>query len=209
MPERKMDTRTYETDSSPGIIDIGGGKRQVVSGMPIPMLQGYKISLPENIKQKILSEKDRTKAFERIDTAARMNLEQLEQNIAQARKESSQFFKLTLVFSSLGFLVVLAAVGLLLGGQTVAGIVSAIASAIPEVTAALFFKKDKELRGSIEKYHHHLMESQRILTMIDVAETVQNKEERDSIKREIICKALGIDASTVGGKIQMESPVSS
>jgi ABC-type multidrug transport system fused ATPase/permease subunit len=204
MPERKMDTRTYETDSSSGIIDIGGGKRQVVSGMPIRMLHGYKIPLPDNIRQKILSE-DRTKAFERIDTAARMNLEQLEQNIAQARKESSQFFKLTLIFSSLGFLVVLAAVGLLLGGQTVAGIVSAVASAIPEVTAALFFKKDKELRGSIEKYHHHLIESQRILTMIDVAETVHNKEERDSIKREIICKAIGIDVNAVSSKTPPES----
>jgi hypothetical protein len=156
-----------------------------------------------NEKEKVLSE---DQAFERIGAAVRMNLEQLEQNIAQARKESNQFFKLTLVFSSLGFLVVLAAVALLLGGQTVAGIVSAVASAIPEVTAALFFKKDKELRGSIEKYHHHLMESQRILTMIDVAETVQNKEERDLIKREIICKALGIDVNAVSSKTLPESP---
>ena len=143
------------------------------------------------------------KAFERINSAVRMNLEQLEQNLAQARKESNQFFKLTLVFSTVGFLAVLAAVALMLGGQTAAGIVSAIASAIPEVIAALFFKKDRELRSSIEKYHHHLVESQRILTMIDVAETVQSKDERDSIKREIICKALSIDASAVGTKTQL------
>ncbi|MGR0481477.1 MAG: TRADD-N-associated membrane domain-containing protein [Candidatus Electronema sp. V4] len=162
--------------------------------------ENYLETISEILNESSISE---DKAFERINVAVRMNLEQLEQNLAQARKESNQFFKLTLVFSSVGFLVVLAAVALLLGGQTVAGIVSAVASAIPEVIAALFFKKDRELRNSIERYHHHLIESQRILTMIDVAETVQSQEERDSIKREIICKALGVDASTVGSKIQL------
>ncbi|CAK8712978.1 MAG: hypothetical protein CDV28_13312 [Candidatus Electronema aureum] len=154
----------------------------------------------EKRNRKIVSE---DQAFERINAAVRMNLEQLERNIDQARKESNQFFKLTLVFSSLGFFVVLTAVALLLGGQVVAGVVSAVASTIPEVTAALFFKKDRELRDSIERYHQHVMESQRILTMIDVAETVQNHEERDSIKRQIICKALGIDSTAIN--IQSES----
>ncbi|MCW5205869.1 hypothetical protein VU08_02905, partial [Desulfobulbus sp. F5] len=65
----------------------------------------------------------------------------------------------------------------------------------------------RELRSLIEKYHHHLMESQRILTMIDVAETVQNKEERDSIKREIICKALGIDSTAINIQSESASPV--
>ncbi len=196
--------------SGGSVINIGGSNIGIVSttGNQSPTITGRDnvVTAHSDIKKRVVYEEQ---AFERINAAVRMNLEQLEGNIAQARKESNQFFKLTLVFSGLGFLVVLAAVGLLLGRQTVAGIVSTIASAIPEVTAALFFKKDKELRGSIEKYHHHLMESQRILTMIDVAETVQNKEERDSIKREIICKALGIDASTVGGKMQMESNTSS
>jgi len=40
-------------------------------------------------------------AFERIGAAVRLNLDQLKDNIAQARNESSQFFKLTLIFASL------------------------------------------------------------------------------------------------------------
>jgi len=78
-------------------------------------------------------------AFERIGAAVKLNLTQRENNIKQARKESNQFFKLMLIFSGIGFLVMLGGVALLLVGQTSAGIVTAISSIIPEVTATLFF----------------------------------------------------------------------
>jgi len=112
----------------------------------------------------------------------------LEQNLGS-------FFKFTLVFAGLGFIVVIAGLALLLVGQITAGIISTIGSLIPDVIAAMFFSKDKELRGTIERYHQHVLDSQRLLTMIDVAETVRNGEERDSLKRQIIFKALGISDS--------------
>lgn len=127
-------------------------------------------------------------------------LGQLEQNIDKSRSESGQFFKLTLIFASLGFLIVLAGVGLLLAGQVTAGIVSSIAGIVPEVTAALFFQKDKELRATIDRYHQHIIDSQRLLTMIDVAETMRDEKERDHMKKEIIFKALEI-----GNSIQPEN----
>jgi hypothetical protein len=151
---------------------------------------GHDVTVTRQIESRIISQ---DQAFERIGFAVRSNLAQLEQNIAQARKESGQFFKLTLVFASLGFLVVLAGVGLLLAGQVAAGIVSSISSIIPEITAVLFFRKDKELRAAIERYHQYILDSQRILTMIDIAETVKSEGERDSLKKEIIYKALDID----------------
>jgi len=132
-------------------------------------------------------------AFERIGAAVRSNLGQLERNIEKARTESSQFFKLTLVFASLGFLIVLAGVVLLLAEQVAAGIVSTLSALIPEVTAALFFKKDQELRVTIERYHQHVLDSQRLLTMIDVAETVKGETERDALKKQIVWKALDIE----------------
>jgi hypothetical protein len=139
------------------------------------------------------------KAFERIGAAVRLNLEQLERNIEQARRESSQFFRMTLLFSALGFLVVLCGVVLLLYSKVAAGAVTAAASVIPEVTAALFFAKDKELRRTIEAYHQHMIDSQQTLTMIDVAETIRDPEDRDQMKREIINKALGISRETPRG----------
>ncbi|WP_339137414.1 MAG: hypothetical protein WGN25_05155 [Candidatus Electrothrix sp. GW3-4] len=135
-------------------------------------------------------------AFERIGAAVKLNLTQLQSNIEQARSESNQFFKLMLIFSAFGFSIVLGGVALLLIGQTTAGIVTAISSIIPEVTAALFFTKDKELRRTIHNYHAHMLDSQRLLTMIDVAETIENNEEKDKMKQRIIINALNIPASS-------------
>ncbi|MCW5206634.1 hypothetical protein VU08_06865 [Desulfobulbus sp. F5] len=132
--------------SGGSVINIGGNDIGITEAKrdPIQIVTGSNTVISHHLgaNKRVVYE---DQAFERINAAVRMNLEQLERNIDQARKESNQFFKLTLVFSSLGFFVVLTAVGLLLGGQTVAGIVSAVASTIPEVTAALFFKKDREL----------------------------------------------------------------
>jgi hypothetical protein len=136
------------------------------------------------------------RAFERIGAAVRLNLNQLEKNIEQARQESGQFFRLTLVFSSIGFIIVLTGVMLLLAGQVTAGVVTSISSVVPEVTALLFFNKDKELRTTIEAYHQHMLNSQQILTMIDVAETIKNLEEQDQMKQQIIFKVLGIAPTT-------------
>jgi hypothetical protein len=133
-------------------------------------------------------------AIDRIGAAARLNLSQLERNIEQAREESGQFFRLTLIFAGLGFAVVLCGVGLLLFSQITAGVVASAASIIPEVTAALFFRKDKELRQTIEAYHQHMLDSQRILTMVDVASTMTNGADRDKMKQEIILRVLSIKA---------------
>jgi hypothetical protein len=80
-------------------------------------------------------------------------------------------------------------------GQVSAGIVASASSIIPEATAALFFTKDKELRKTVEEYHRYILESQQVLTMIDVAETIKDDPERDKMKREIIYKALNIEVS--------------
>ncbi|PZV27169.1 MAG: hypothetical protein DCF12_05585 [Snowella sp.] len=133
-------------------------------------------------------------AVERIDDAVRSNLIQLNQNMDKARKESGWFFTITLVSASLGFVVVLAGVGLLLAGQVAAGIVSSISSILLEIAAGLFFGKDKELRDTIERYHQSISDLQRILTMINIAETIKSEVERDSLKKEIIYKALDIDS---------------
>jgi hypothetical protein len=82
-------------------------------------------------------------------------------------------------------MVVLVESGFMLSGQVLAGVVFQVALALLEVTAALFFAKDKELRGTIERYHQHVLDSKKLLTMIDVAETVQNESERDIVKSQI------------------------
>lgn len=177
-------------------ISIGGavGDSVIVSGDSNYLVNkgevvGYNVDTSKTNAPIISAEQ----AFERIGAAVRLNLDQLERNIEQARQESGQFFRLTLIFSSVGFLIVLAGVILLLAKQVTAGTVTAIASVIPEVTAVLFFRKDQELRKTISSYHRYILDSQQMLTMIDVAETIKNPEERDQIKQQIIVKVLDIE----------------
>ncbi len=134
------------------------------------------------------------KALERLHAAAKLSIEQLEQNYNQVRKESSRFFWLMLASSGLGFTVIIFSVVLLCIGKVTAGIVGTAASTIPNATSFLFFKKENELRRSIEKYHGHLIESHKTSSMIDLAETITNSENKDHIKRTIIFKVLEVDS---------------
>ena len=168
------------------VVSTGGHNFHVIAGDVVG--RDINIAEHENIP-KISVEQ----AFERIGAAFRLNLQQLEKNIEKAREESNQFFRLTLLFSCLGFFVILSAVGLILADQVNAGVVTAVSSIIPESMALLFFKKDRELRYTIEAYHNHMLDSQKSLTLIDVAETIASQPERDRIKREIILSSLGVE----------------
>ena len=110
-----------------------------------------KVKSIDEVESNILITKDQ--AFDRIGAAARSTLNQTERNLHQARKESNQFFKLTLVFSILGFLILMDGAILLLIGQVTAGIVTSISSTLSEITAGLIYKKDNDLRKTIENYH--------------------------------------------------------
>jgi hypothetical protein len=133
------------------------------------------------------------RALERIADTVRLNLSQLQLNMEQARKELSQFFRTTMIFSSVAFAIILGGVGLMLVGLATVGVVTTAASIIPEAGALLLFNKDKELRRTIETYHGHILESQRVLTMIDLAETIGQASAKDSIKKQIILTVLRVN----------------
>jgi hypothetical protein len=131
-------------------------------------------------------------ALGRIADAVRLNLGQLQLNMEQARRESSQFFRTTMIFSGFAFAIILSGISLMLGNLVTVGIVTTAASIIPQAGALLLFNKDKELRKTIETYHGHILESQRILTMIDLSETMQGTEAKDSVKEQIVFAVLKV-----------------
>lgn len=141
--------------------------------------------------KRVLSEEQ---AFERIGGAARLVYEQIQIDIEQARKESSQIHTLMLVLISAGAGLILVGVILLYTSQITAGTISLVSSIVSEAIAALFFKKDDELRKRVSRHHDQILEVQKILTMMDIAETITDKSIRDDMKRQIIYKSLGIDA---------------
>lgn len=145
-------------------------------------------------------------ALGRIADAVRLSLGQLQLNMEQARRELSQFFRTTMIFSGIAFMIILGGVGLMLANLVTVGIVTTAASIIPEAGALLLFSKDKELRKTIETYHSHILESQRVLTMIDLAETIEETAAKDAVKKQMIFAVLqpnpykGGGAGEPGGK---------
>ncbi|NPA72662.1 MAG: hypothetical protein GXO35_07520 [Gammaproteobacteria bacterium] len=144
--------------------------------------------------KRILSEEQ---AFERIGGAARLVYEQIRIDIEQARKESGQIHNLLLIFVVVGFLFILSGVVLIYFNQVTGATVSGVSSVISGTVATLLFKKDTELRKRVAEYHEQLLEIQRILTMIDIAETIADGSIRDEMKRRIIFQSLGIEESTL------------
>lgn len=130
-------------------------------------------------------------ALARIATKTNFDVDQLRQNMEQARTESGQFFRITLIFAGIGAAVIVGGVCLMVAGLSTAGVVTTAASLIPQATALLLFNKDKELRKTIETYHGQISESQKVLTMIDVAETMSD-DVRDSIKEQIVLAVLKV-----------------
>jgi len=165
---------------------VTGDTNVVISGDGIP-----RIDKDVEPGKRILSEEQ---AFERIGGAARLVYEQIKIDIEQARKESSQIHTLMLVLIGAGAGLILVGVILLYTNQITAGTVSLVSSIVSEAIAMLFFKKDGELRKRVSRHHDQLLEVQKILTMMDIAETIIDKSIRDDMKRQIIYKSLGIDA---------------
>ena len=140
-------------------------------------------------KKEVLSSEQ---ALGRIADAVRLNLGQVQLNMEQARRESSQFFRTTLIFSGVAFAIILGGIGLMLANLVTVGIVTTAASIIPEAGALLFFNKDRELRKTIETYHGYILDSQQVLTMVDVAETIEESSAKDAVKEQIILAVLKV-----------------
>jgi hypothetical protein len=165
-----------------------GGSRIISAGKDIVIGDRFTNSYT-SLPPKLVSSEQ---ALGRIADAVRLNLGQLQLNMEQARRESSQFFRTTMIFSGVAFAIILGGVALMLTGLVTVGIVTTAASVIPEAGALLIFNKDKELRKTIETYHGHILESQRVLTMIDLAETMGEAAAKDSVKEQIVSAVLKV-----------------
>ena len=125
-------------------------------------------------------------AFNRMGQRVRFNLDEKKNALNQARVESRQFFSLTLLSSIVGFFIIVVGVLLIYFRHINAGTVTSVVGIVSEGLAAIFFKKDKELREVVQSHLNMIEESQLLLTLIDIAETITDKTVRDATKRDVI-----------------------
>jgi hypothetical protein len=131
-------------------------------------------------------------AYSRLATTVRQNLEQIEKNISHARRDSAKWFALTIASSGFGVVVILSGIVMMLFGFTTAGSITTAASLLPNAFALLLFRKDGELRRTLEGYHIHILASQNLLSMVDLAETLTERSAKDAVKIEIIKTSIKI-----------------
>ena len=77
-------------------------------------------------------------ALGRIAAAVKSNLNELQLNMEKARRELSQFFRLTMIFLAISFVIIVGGVGLMLAGLVTIGMVTTAASIIPEAAPSCY-----------------------------------------------------------------------
>lgn len=129
-------------------------------------------------------------ALRRIANTARFHTDQLRSGIQQAREESKKFFYLTCISAGIGLAVILLGVVLMYVGTVTPGAVTTAVGALSQIITFLLLKKDQELRKTVEINNNHLLWNQRLVTMIDVAETIGDESAKNSIKTEIVTTVI-------------------
>ncbi len=134
-------------------------------------------------------------AFERLAGSTTFVIEQLGISYEQTREQSAGWFKFSVSAAVLGF--VLIAIGAIIAiiGQTTAAIITAVAGIIPEVAAALFFVQAKSANERVDTILAQLGEAREILTSVEIANTIEDEKVRNSLKAEIVRKALQISSA--------------
>jgi len=131
-------------------------------------------------------------AFSRIAAGAKRSFRELLADSKEARRQSRVFFLLMCIFSGTGICLILFALGLLLFGRLHAGIIGTVASTVSQAVTMVLFKKDRELRRTIDSYNAHIASYHKALAMIDLAETISDSRVRDKSKQEIIRSLLTV-----------------
>lgn len=129
-------------------------------------------------------------AFDRIAaTTARMTGE-IERMQDLAREQSRAWHKASVYAAVVGMGLVAAAVIVLLKGNVTTGIATSIAGLVPNTLAGIFFVTGKRLDKRVDDLTKGLTEYREAAALVEIAQTIEDKQLRDGIKVEIVRKVL-------------------
>ncbi len=136
--------------------------------------------------------KQRDIALEQLGRVASNTRDQLNQVFEQSRKQDNRWFQYSLFAAALGFLVFLIGIFLALFTVNLSLVVlTTIASAIPEVAAALIFQQAKEANRRLSEIHLKLLELEGIHKAVELTQTI-SEENQDRYLGMIIMRSLGL-----------------
>lgn len=134
--------------------------------------------------------------LEQIAATSRELLRDLRQNYDLSRSQASTWFKVTLGVSLSGFMLLAAGVGLTLASRVTPGILNTIAGIVGEFIALVFYRQATSANERQDDYHHDLIDRQKTLDAMQLAQLISDQSERDRIIESVIQDLLGIRSGT-------------
>lgn len=131
-------------------------------------------------------------AFERLSGSTTFVVDQLKISYEQTREQAKGWFRFSIIAALLGFVLIISGAIVAIVGQTTAGIITALASVIPNIASALFFAQSKSANERVDTILLQMSEAREILTSVEIANTIDDGKARDKLKAEIVRKALQI-----------------
>jgi CheY-like chemotaxis protein len=111
---------------------------------------------------------------------------QLHEDYAQARKEARTHYRVCLVISLLGGLIVLLGAALALNGDRKTGVASAVSGIITSAINLLFIARLNAAYRRVDKYHEELLQSKRLENLLSACGELSDPKGKEAAMREII-----------------------
>lgn len=140
--------------------------------------------------------------------------EQLAQYYAQVLAQSKTSFWFSLIFASMGFLVIIIAVFLYSSNNTGATVAQLIAGVIMDAVASLFFVQSKNAQKSMGEFFDKLRRDRMQVESRTLCESLQNPNAKDALRIQLSLYYAGIEKSDqiaqniILGTLDHNNPVS-
>jgi hypothetical protein len=121
-------------------------------------------------------------------------LSDLRQNYDLSRSQASAWFRWTLIVSIAGFILLAIGVGLVLANQFTPGLTNSVAGIVSEFLALVFFRQATSANKRQDDYHRDLIDRQKTLDAVQLAQLITDESERDKIIEVIVKDLLGIES---------------
>ncbi|MCC6603780.1 MAG: hypothetical protein IT327_11250 [Anaerolineae bacterium] len=129
-------------------------------------------------------------AYKHVTDSTTFVLNQLQTSYHQTRTQAQGWYRFSLFASASGFLLIGVTVIAVILGNTTSSLIAAIASAVPNAAAALFFVQSKSANNRVDAILDNLTEARETRTAIEIADSILDPVEKDKLRIEIVRKVL-------------------
>lgn len=150
----------------------------------------------EHIRQEI--------AQSRAGTPIPFEVEQLSGYYALTLGQARVSFWFSLIFASVGFIVIISAGLLYSGGDYVSASIKVVSGLVIDAVSALFFVQSRRAQESMSAFFEKLRSDRQFVEARRICDEIKNEDTKDKIKTMLVLHYSGIDASSLTSSLKRE-----